>query len=146
MGVIEPIRHLAITNQGSAQSWLQPMLDEGCWPRRAQRSECGTDLIRKKLRLFPGREVAALVDPVVIDDFGIRPLRPTPRGSPQRLQTGGSEALDPGKPLTLSGHPSYTAYPDGAQPCHALRRAAAAATGRKCREFFLSARCLWPML
>jgi len=32
------------------------------------------------LRLFPGREVAALVDPVVIDEFGIRPLRPTPRG------------------------------------------------------------------
>jgi hypothetical protein len=30
MSVIESIRHLAITNQGAEQWWLQPILDEGC--------------------------------------------------------------------------------------------------------------------
>ena len=34
----------------------------------------------KKLRLLPGREVPAFVELVVVDQFGIRPLRPAPRG------------------------------------------------------------------
>src|SRR3954471_20101320 len=46
----------------------------------AERSERGTNLSREKLRLLPRGEVAALVDLVVVDEFGIRPLGPTPRG------------------------------------------------------------------
>jgi hypothetical protein len=29
--------------------------------------------------LFPGREVPAFVEPIVVDELGIGPLRPTPR-------------------------------------------------------------------
>src|SRR5258708_12452052 len=51
-----------------------------CRPRSAERSKRGTDLFREKFRLFPGRKVPALVQLVVMDEFGIRPLCPTPRG------------------------------------------------------------------
>src|SRR5262245_35647941 len=49
---------------------------------------------------------------------------------PPRLQTGGPEALDPGKPLTLYGTPSSTACPDRALPRYTLLRAAAACCRR----------------
>jgi hypothetical protein len=42
--------------------------------------ERGPDLVREQRRLLPCGEVAALVDLVVIDEVGIGPLRPTPRG------------------------------------------------------------------
>jgi hypothetical protein len=46
----------------------------------AQWAEAGANLFRKELRLFPGREVAASVELVVMDEVvGIRPLRPAPR-------------------------------------------------------------------
>ena len=32
------------------------------------------------MRLFPGGKVPAFVELVVVDQFGIRPLRPAPRG------------------------------------------------------------------
>ena len=46
----------------------------------AQRPEARADLFREDLRLFPGREVAALVGLVVIDEVVIGPLGPAPRG------------------------------------------------------------------
>ena len=46
----------------------------------AERSERRPELCGEELRLLPGREVAALVELVVVDELGIRPLRPTPRG------------------------------------------------------------------
>src|SRR5215216_654802 len=44
-----------------------------------QRLEPYAHLIHQKLRLFPRRKVPALVELVVMDELGIRPLRPTPR-------------------------------------------------------------------
>src|SRR5262245_37577425 len=44
-----------------------------------ERSERRAELVGEQLRLFPGREVAALVQLVVVDEVGIRALGPTPR-------------------------------------------------------------------
>src|SRR5438445_3934318 len=44
-----------------------------------QRLEPYAHLIHQKLRLFPRRKVPALVELVVMDEPGIRPLRPAPR-------------------------------------------------------------------
>ena len=52
----------------------------GCWARLAERSKRSTDLFGEELRLFPRRKVPAFLDLVVMDEFGIRPLCPTPRG------------------------------------------------------------------
>src|SRR6266550_1992588 len=46
-----------------------------------QRLEPYAHLIHQKLRLFPRRKVPALVELVVMDELGIRPLRPAPRCS-----------------------------------------------------------------
>src|SRR3954453_5326606 len=46
----------------------------------AQRPERGSKLRNEKLRLLPSREVCAFVELVVMDQLGIRPLRPTPWG------------------------------------------------------------------
>src|SRR5918911_2609566 len=46
---------------------------------RAQRSEARANFLREEVRLFPRREVTALVDLVVMDQLGIGPLGPTPR-------------------------------------------------------------------
>src|SRR5580693_605011 len=46
----------------------------------AQRSEARANFFRKELRLFPGRVVSASVYLVVVDEFVIRPLRPTSWG------------------------------------------------------------------
>src|SRR5213594_3902544 len=46
-----------------------------------QRLEPYAHLIHQKLRLFPRRKVPALVELVVMDEPGIRPLRPAPRCS-----------------------------------------------------------------
>src|SRR3954467_7017146 len=48
--------------------------------RVAHRPEGRTHLGAEQLRLFPGCEVPALVELVVMDEFGIRPLCPAPRG------------------------------------------------------------------
>src|ERR687898_420695 len=56
--------------------WRARTLPDG--PRSTQRPERGADLLTEELRLLPGGEVAALVDLVVIDEVGIRLLRPTP--------------------------------------------------------------------
>src|SRR4051794_13997799 len=45
----------------------------------AQRSEGSLDLLGEDLRLFPRREVPALFELVVVDEFGIRLLRPALR-------------------------------------------------------------------
>src|SRR5215212_2036907 len=45
----------------------------------AKRREAVANLFREQLRLFPGREVAALVELVVVDEVGICLLGPTPR-------------------------------------------------------------------
>src|SRR5215813_10959806 len=45
----------------------------------AQGPEARANLFREDLGLFPGCEVATLVDLVVVDELGICLLRPTPR-------------------------------------------------------------------
>src|SRR5215467_12821727 len=47
--------------------------------RSAQCAERRADLFGEELRLFPGGEVAALVDLVVVDEVGVGPLGPAPR-------------------------------------------------------------------
>src|SRR5215472_2458072 len=46
---------------------------------RAQGPEARANLLREDLGLFPRGEVATLVDLVVVDELGIRLLRPAPR-------------------------------------------------------------------
>src|SRR3954452_22357151 len=57
-----------------------------CCSRRAplisQRLECGPDLRCEKLRLFPGSEVAALVDLVEVSDVRVARLDPAARRPP----------------------------------------------------------------
>src|SRR3984893_6451641 len=60
----------------------------------AQRLERRAKLRREDLRLLPGREVAALVDLVVIDELGIRPLRPAPRGLIELVRKGAHRGRD----------------------------------------------------
>ena len=50
-----------------------------CASGLAQGSERGSHLKGEQVRLFPGGEVSALVKLVVVDEFGIGPLRPTAR-------------------------------------------------------------------
>src|SRR5262245_23750549 len=45
----------------------------------AQCPEARADLFGEELRLFPGGEVAALVDLVVVDEVGVGPFGPAPR-------------------------------------------------------------------
>ena len=47
--------------------------------RRAQRSERNAHLVAEDFRLFPGGEVAAFVELVVMNEFGERPLGPAAR-------------------------------------------------------------------
>src|SRR5499427_7336419 len=47
--------------------------------RSAQCAERRADLFGEELRLFPGGEVAALVDLVVVDEVGVGPLGPAAR-------------------------------------------------------------------
>src|SRR5206468_90591 len=55
----------------------------------AQGPERRLDLGHEELRLLPGREVAAFVELVVVDEVGIRPLRPAPR---RRVELVGKDA------------------------------------------------------
>ena len=72
----------------------------------SQRSEAGTNLLRKELRLFPGGEVGVLVDAVVIDQFVKGSFRPTPR----------SRIDFTGKMLTAAGIETFTALSGGRPP------------------------------
>src|SRR5205085_5486844 len=45
----------------------------------AQRSKAGPELLREKLRLFPGGKMSAFGDGVEMEEVVIRALRPTPR-------------------------------------------------------------------
>src|SRR5258706_12984576 len=53
-----------------------------------QRSEPGAHVGDQKLRLFKRREVSTFVLLVVIDQFGIRPLRPTARAQIDLVREG----------------------------------------------------------
>src|SRR5215213_1161309 len=46
----------------------------------AKRPECGSDFFREQLGLFPGREVATLLDLVEVDQVGVGFLGPAARG------------------------------------------------------------------
>src|SRR3984957_14140405 len=54
----------------------------------SQGPEAGANLFGEELRLFPGRKVAALGQLVVMDQFGIRPLRPTARAQIDLVRKG----------------------------------------------------------
>src|SRR5438132_7781632 len=53
---------------------------KSCSDRLAERFERGPELGGEELGLLPRREVAALVELVVMDELGIGALRPAPRG------------------------------------------------------------------
>src|SRR5262245_5036252 len=55
----------------------------------AQWPKAHTNLFREELRLFPRREVPALVELVVVDELRVRLLRPTPR---ERIELVGENA------------------------------------------------------
>src|SRR5437867_12232035 len=57
-------------------------------PLLAQGSEAGPNLLAEELRLFPSRKVPAFVELVVVDQFGIRPLRPTARAQVDLVRKG----------------------------------------------------------
>src|SRR5262249_36925042 len=59
----------------SGAHWCAPLTN--C--RSAQRLERGSHLGREELRLFPGREVPALVSDVVVDEGVVRALHPVLR-------------------------------------------------------------------
>src|SRR5215211_5064563 len=59
--------------------------------RLVQRPERGPDLAREEFRLFPGGEVAALVDLVEVGEVGVRRLDPAAWG-PEDLAGEGGEA------------------------------------------------------
>src|SRR4051795_5271705 len=48
--------------------------------RLTERPKGGAKFVGESPRLLPGGEVATLVDLVVVDEVGICPLRPAPRG------------------------------------------------------------------
>src|SRR6058998_3869027 len=69
------IRYTADDARLGAPSTVRPLT----YLHLPQRLEPHAHLIHQKLRLFPRRKVPALVEPVVMDEPGIRPLRPAPR-------------------------------------------------------------------
>ena len=69
------LRNVSILGAAARASDARPV----CWSLRSGLKAARTSS-REELRLLPGRKVPALVDLVVVDEFGIRPLRPTPRG------------------------------------------------------------------
>jgi hypothetical protein len=74
--------------QLSMDDWLgvEPLTpaERGHVPTRhghlAERPEARADLFTEQVGLFPGGEVSALLDLVVVDEVGVRLLRPTPGG------------------------------------------------------------------
>src|SRR5258706_1859662 len=61
----------------------------------SQRSEGSSDLLTKKFRLFPGREVTALRESVVVDQFGIGFLCPGLRGCIDLIGKHAHGTVDP---------------------------------------------------
>jgi hypothetical protein len=67
--------------------------------------------------------------------FALYPLfSPSRFPQSQLFPTGRPEVLDPGEPCSPQPHPSCSACPDRAWPCHALPRAAAACCRRRRRR------------
>jgi hypothetical protein len=62
------------------QHFRQPRIRRKRETQSAKRSEPRSDLRRKALRLLPGGEVSALGELIVVNQFRIRLLCPTPRG------------------------------------------------------------------
>src|ERR1700754_3440488 len=62
--------------------------------RLAKRPERGAELLGEDLRLLPGREVAAFVDLVVVDEIRIGPLGPAPRRLVQLARKDGHRGRD----------------------------------------------------
>src|SRR5260370_25971437 len=60
----------------------------------AQRLERRAQVRHQQLWLFPRREVPAFVELVVIDELGIRPLRPASRGLIELLRKGAHGSRD----------------------------------------------------
>src|SRR2546428_13835124 len=82
--------------QGSPAGSLAPYLT--LLPQRAERRP---QVLGEERRLFPRREVPAFVVLLVVDQVGIRPLRPAPRGRIELVgedahghRDGGVDALD----------------------------------------------------
>src|SRR5438876_9581689 len=69
------IRYTADDARLGAPSTVRPLT----YLHLPQRLEPYAHLIHQKLWLFPRRKVPALVELVVMDELGIRPLRPSPR-------------------------------------------------------------------
>src|SRR6266481_8692807 len=61
--------------------------------RSAQRFEPRAKFGHEDLRLFPRREVSAFVDLVVVDELGIRLLRPAPRGLIELVRKPGHSSV-----------------------------------------------------
>src|SRR5215472_7558143 len=59
--------------------WLRDCRLSGLALPSAQCAEARADLFGEELRLFPGGEVAALVDLVVVDEVGVGPFGPAAR-------------------------------------------------------------------
>ena len=53
-----------------------------------QCAEAFAEFLAEQRRLFPGGEMAALVEPVIVDELWIRLLRPAPRGGVDLLGKG----------------------------------------------------------
>jgi hypothetical protein len=62
--------------------------------RIAEGPKARANLLDKQLRLFPGREVSALVELVVVDQLGIRLLHPAPRRLLELIREGARRHRD----------------------------------------------------
>ena len=92
-----PRRRHGIDRVGPPRRAPAPALARYC----AQRSEARAHFLGQELRLLPGGEVSALGQLVVVDQLGIRPLRPTPRGWIELVREDAHGNRDATTPLTL---------------------------------------------
>ena len=81
----------------------------------AQRSEARAHFLGEELRLLPGGEVSALGKRVVVDQFGIRPLRPTLRGWVELVRKDAHGDRDADAPDTEERLPPCSPNRDGRQ-------------------------------
>ena len=95
-------------------------------PRSTQRPERRPHLLGEHLRLFPGREVAALRQPVVVDQLGIGALRPAARSGVDLVR----EDADPDRQVdTLRREERRACSPSRGEP----RRSPSSSTSRASR-------------
>jgi hypothetical protein len=74
----------------------------------AQGLERCSELRTEELRLLPGRKVPAFVELVVVDEVGIGPLGPTPRGLIELVRKGAHGHRDRD---TFRGEKGQLAFP-----------------------------------